>query len=380
MKRFMTLAIVLFLAFVSFIGCGEKKEEKKEQDQIPLIKIGHVNQDHHLALYVAAMKGELFKESGVWLKEVRAKEMYEFWSHDNHIADFQFVITKGGSDMTNNMLAGLFDIGFGGIPAVMDVVDKDKEVKILVPLQCEGAQLVVALDNPSKNWFDFVEWVKIFNGQVKMGYKAPNAVQYVIATKALDEAGITQTEDATNIDAKVLWINQKGEENMVPNLKSKQIDAFVANQPTPAKAEVAGVGKQIEELANLPPQGMWKNNPCCMVGAKTTFIENNRSVLKDFLKLVIIATDWINQNKLEAQTIAESFIGTKTGVEEKSIPTIKFSNNPDDNWRNGLRIWSKIMNEQGKYKGKLKDISDDRVIDIVTDLSIYEEAVKELGK
>lgn len=120
--------------------------------------------------------------------------------------------------MTNNLLADLFDVGFGGVPAVMGVVDKGKNVRILMPLQNSGDQLVVKNEMPVENWNEFVEFVKNSTEQIKLGYKAPTAVQYIIAQKAFIEVGITQTEDPTNTDAMVLWINQKGQDNMTTNL------------------------------------------------------------------------------------------------------------------------------------------------------------------
>ncbi|MEZ4813339.1 MAG: ABC transporter substrate-binding protein [Caldisericia bacterium] len=387
MKRFVTFALVLFLALGIFVSCGAEKKVDTEpvpEDvtpaELPLLRVGHVNQDHHLALYVAALKGEFFKDKGVWMTEIKPKERYILHTEKGAIAEVQLVKSKGGSEMTNNLLAGLFDIGFGGVPAVMSVVDKGKDVRILLPLQNAGDQLIVKNDMPAENWEEFVEFVKNSEVQIRLGYKAPTAVQYIVAQKAFTEVGITQTEDPTNTDAMVLWIDQKGQNNMTTNLAADQVDGFVANQPTPAQAIVTGVGKFITELSVLPPDGMWSHHPCCMVCSNEKIKTDYPNETKQFLKLIMLATDHINDDMNDAIEIAYEFLGQKEGVEDLSIPTVYYNCNDDEVWRGGVATWAAVMNEIGKYTGELKDITDERAVDLCVDFTFLHELQKELGK
>ncbi|HOO96741.1 MAG TPA: ABC transporter substrate-binding protein [Caldisericia bacterium] len=381
MKRFLSFVLVGLLFLTLFAACGVDEpapQEKVDVNELPLLRVGHVNQDHHLALYVAALKGEGFKDSGVWLTETKPKELYVLHTENGGpIAQVQLVKSKGGAEMTNNLLADLFDVGFGGVPAVMGVVDKGKNVRILMPLQNSGDQLVVKNEMPVENWNEFVEFVKNSTEQIKLGYKAPTAVQYIIAQKAFIEVGITQTEDPTNTDAMVLWINQKGQDNMTTNLAAGLIDGFVANQPTPAQAIVEGVAKFITELSVLPPEGMWENHPCCMVCSTTGFVDGNRAYVKEFLRLIMNATDYINANPVDAVAVAYEFLGLKEGVEDMSIPTIIYHNTPSETWRDGVATWAEVMNEMGKYSGELKGVTDEKAVDMCVDFSIYEELLKE---
>lgn len=371
---FVVLALVL-AAFLGACGTSQVEDQKPTETITPAnLKIGHVNQDHHLALYVAALKGEEFKDKGIFLKMIKDKEIYELYSNDALVANVAFVKTKGGAEMVTNLLAGAFDLGFGGIPAVMGAVDKGKGVKILMPLQSEGAQLVVDKEMGVKSWDEFVGYASVVEPQMKVGYKAPTAVQSIILKKALKEVGITFTEDPKDTTAKILLVDMKGEQNFVPGLANDQIDAFVSSQPAPAQAQVAGEGFMIAELSTLPPEGMWTENPCCMICAPTDFYPKNSVAVKEFLKLMVIATDWINENKPEAIKIAQAFLGTKDGVEELLLPGIKYSYKPTEAWKNGVVTWSIVSNELGQFKGSLKDVADMKAVEMCVDFSLLDEA------
>ena len=153
---------------------SEELTVRSSTDELPLLKVGHVNQDHHLALYVAALKGDFFKDDGVWMTEIKYKERYTLHTRNGPIAEVQLIKSKGGAEMPNNLLAGLFDIGFGGVPAVMGIVDKGKDVRILLPLQNAGDQLIVENEMPVENWDEFIDYVKKSDEQIVLGYKAPD--------------------------------------------------------------------------------------------------------------------------------------------------------------------------------------------------------------
>ena len=59
MKRAAILGIMLPVlaagAFVMMTGCGG-------DPKVPVIRVGHVGHDHHSALYVACLNGELFRK------------------------------------------------------------------------------------------------------------------------------------------------------------------------------------------------------------------------------------------------------------------------------------------------------------------------------
>ena len=57
---------------------------------------------------------------------------------------------------------------------------------------------------------------------------------------------------------------------MIPALNTKQIDAFVAWEPYPAKAVTAGVGEVLAYSSDL-----WPKHPCCVVVVDTQFMDKN---------------------------------------------------------------------------------------------------------
>jgi len=343
--------------------------------QTPVLKVGHVGHDHHSALYVAAKAGDEFNDLyGIRLKEVRDKDLYELWDGDELVAEVELYKAGGGSMMPTMMSQGAFDVGFGGVAAVAFFVDKGSPMRMISPLHTKGDMLVVKPDNELDSWEEFVEWVKGYDGQVRVGYKNPVAVAKLVFQRALEHEGITYTGDVANTDAQVLLINMKGEQNLIPGLQTGQIDAYVSNNPWCAIAESKGVGHCVTELHDLPP-GSFRDHPCCCIAANTRAMKEQGDAIARFLELMAVSTHYINAKRERATEHAAKWIGTTPEVEVVSMETSGYSMEPDDAFYDGMWVWYEEMVGLEKLTDKLKDVTREEFESAVYDFSLLETAL-----
>jgi len=318
MKKLFCLGISLIM----LISCGER--------EIQVLKVGFVGHDHQSALYIACLEHERTKEdAGVWLKEAEYKKHYELIKKGKKIADIELYLSGGGSKMPTLMSQGHFEVGFGGVAAVAFFTDKGSPMKIIAPLHTKGDMLVLQPDNPVKSWEEFAVWAKKSKEPIRIGFKNPVAIAKLIFERALMEEGLTYTSDKSDRTKDVLMILLKGERNLIPGLQNKIIDGYVSNNPWCAIAETKGVGKCVADLNELPP-GIWEDHPCCCIGATDNAMIQKKETIKEFIKLIILATQYANEDPKRHAELASKWIGTSIEVEEKSLPTSGFTTNLTD--------------------------------------------------
>ncbi|TKJ42546.1 hypothetical protein CEE37_02330 [candidate division LCP-89 bacterium B3_LCP] len=363
----------LYMLLLSFTVCIA--------GDVPVLKVGHVGHDHHTALYVAAQNGDMFKKDyGIYLKEIRSKKLYELYDGNKLVCELELYKVGGGSKMPTAMDQGMFDVGFGGVAAVAFHVDKGRPMKIISPLHSKGDMLVVGNDVPVKDWDEFIKYTKNREEPLKVGFKAPKAIALLIFQGAMDEVGITYSYDVSKRDVNVHLINMKGAKHINPGLLNGIIDAYVCNNPFCAIAEEKKLGTCIADLNDLPP-GLWKDHPCCMISAMDEVIKEKHDLVVRFLELIIIATDYMNEDQKIAVKSASQWIGTSIDVEERSIPTSMYTTDPDDQvWLNGVYTWAHAMEELGHIKDQLLGKSNEEIDRLLLDFSLIKEARKNVAK
>ncbi len=360
----------IFAFILLFIGCAPT--------EVPVLKVGYVGHDHQSALYVACLESQRTKtDCGVYLKEIEPKKHYELIKNNKKIADVELILCGGGSKMPTMMSQGTFEVGFGGVAAVAFFTDKGAPMKIISPLHTKGDMLVLQPDNPVNSWKEFVAWVKKEKKPVRIGFKNPVAVAKLIFERALEAEGLTYTSDKSDRKKDVLMVLLKGEKNLVPGLQNKIIDGYVSNNPWCAIAESKGIGKIVADLNDLPP-GIWKDHPCCCIAATDSAMVNKKEVIEEFLKLIILATQYANEDPEMHARDASKWIGTSLEVEKKSLPTSGFTTNPTEKWKQSMQVWIDEMTRLGKLKGKLKGKNGKEVENILYDFSLLNKAAKEL--
>lgn len=375
---------VLFIIFISIIGCTQKDEMPEEATEAtvevipvditveaPLLKIGFVKQDHHSAVFVSALRSEEMSKLYSTYLIPMGEQFYALIDNGVKVAEIEFIQSQGAINVPNNMVAGLFDIGFGGVIPFAASADKESGVKIISPLHTRGDMLVVPIELETVNdWDSFIAWVESSDEPIIIGFKSPKAVALLIFESALTEVGISWSMLADpQPGSQVLLSNVQGQPNLNPALQNGIIDAYVSNNPACAMAEHNEIGKCVAELSDLPP-GDFLNHPCCAIAATTTAIAEKADEIVVALKLFENATDYINNNPEDAAAAAAEWIGNPLEVEEISMATSGYDMTVTEDWLGNMHLILENMRNLGTFTGPLAEDNVEANSDFLYDFSL----------
>ena len=360
-----------------FSGCVQN-DTQDIQSTIPTLKVAYLPTDHHASLFVATKNPDLFKNDGVYLKEIEAKKKYELYDNNKKVANVELIqINEGGAKIMALMTQNQIDMGFNGVPPAVFAIDKGTKAKIIGAVNSNGSAVVVRKEIPVNNWNEFVSYIKEQHKegkQVKIGHPLPVSIQYVMIKKALEFENITYTEGNDN-SAMVKLINCKGQGSMPNLLSTKELDAVIAWEPTPEVISTKGIGKVIVYSHNLPPKGEWVNHPCCVLVASDNALAKKSDAVDSFLKLIVISTKKINENTSLAVESSSNWLGVDKEVEQKSVPNIGYITNPKS-VEKGTADFVMVLNSQNSLTGILKNVGEEEVKNILFDFKPYDRINK----
>jgi len=381
----LTFLSILFL-ILSFAGCGDGEEQTEttaQQDseavetgpdltaEVPLLQVGHCNHDHHSAVFISALRGPRMKELyGIYLEPL-GESYYALVEDGEKILEIEFVQSQGAINVPNNMVAGLFDIAFGGVIPFAASADQGSGVQIIAPLHSRGDMLVVAADNEEvTNWQSFIDWVSTSEEPLTMGFKSPKAVALLIFQSALTEEGIAWSMQGNPEEgSQILLFNAQGQSNLNPALQNGTIDGYISNNPACAMAEHNGIGKCVAELSDLPPGG-FTDHPCCAIASVQTTIARRPEDIAAALRLFAAATDYINQYPEDAAAAAAEWIGNPVEVEEISMATSGYSMEVTRGWRDNMITFTDHVRDLGAFSGPLAEKDDAATEELLYDFSL----------
>ncbi|MFH7320603.1 ABC transporter substrate-binding protein [Desulfurivibrio sp. D14AmB] len=372
MKRCLFLLLLLAAFFLPLAGCERKTAEP------PLIRFGHAPHDHHAALYIAALNPDYFRDNGgVFLREQTFKTDYDLIADGRVIARLQIVPDEGGIRLIRRLAEKQVDLAYGGVPAMLVLIDQGSEVRILLPLMGEGAGFVVNRDLPADSWAAFVEYVQKSPVPVRIGYRIGVSVQNLAFEAALRSAGLSYSRRVDDdSQAQVVLLNLHGSDRLFAALESGLIDGFVINQPLVAKAEVQQVGRLLVNLRDLPPAGSWVGMPCCALAGDESFVRRHPREVAALLSLLKRANDHINEYPEASALQIAAWLEIDPEIERRSLPTIRYSNEFDHNWYRGVNHWLDTMIEGGELKGVVAAARRENRVDEV----IYSSATRDLRR
>jgi sulfonate transport system substrate-binding protein len=178
----------------------------------------------------------------------------------------------------------------------------------------------------------------------------------------------------------------KGTGPMPTLLATKQIDGYIAWQPFVEVAPVAKIGKVITYSGDLPPDDRWKNHPCCVLTARTDFMNSNPGFVDAMGAATVLATRYIADHPSESAEIVADWLAGKgnftygnvtvSSVEvlDRAFPTVKFVNEPSEQWMAGQVEFVYALRELGTISGTLKNTTDDQTKAILFDTGPYTRA------
>jgi NitT/TauT family transport system substrate-binding protein len=371
--RFLCLHVWL-LAVIAVSGCGQPPKP------LPVLRLGHAPHDHHSPLYVAAMNGDYFKaHGGIYLKQTIFRQEYELIDQDRVLARVLIDSSPGGEELIRRLAEGLFDMSFGGVPAMLSFIDKGSPIRIVAPVMAEGTGLVVRRDLPVDSWSDFLSYIRTGSMRVKIGYKVAVSVQNLVFKEALLESGITFTDDPQDAAAQVLLVNLFGEKNLIPALENGLVDGFVTMQPFIAMAEEGGIGKVAAWLADMPPPGKWRGSPCCALAANDAYAAANPEISAALVTLMLRSMTLISMNPEKSAEQIAQWLNTSPAIEGKSIPTISFLQDYDQHWARGIEFWVEAMVKSNILQGKVKEAyAEGKLPQVIYNRDIFDKAKQNL--
>ncbi len=366
----------LLLAAVLAIAAGPSALEAAEK---VTLNLGHVGHDHQIAVYVAADEGQsLENRYGAYLRPLKDREVYELVDGGRVVAQVQMIKVEGGSGMPAAMERGDIEVGLGGLGPVAKFVDRGAPLKVLAPLNNDGDSLLLHPDFPADSWASFVEAVRKSERPVRIGYKAPMAVAYMILTKALAEEGLSFGQDPVGKDGKpvqVITVNLQGDKNMLPALEARTVDGVVANEPTPSLLEHKGAGRKVADLSSLPPSGRWEGHPCCIVAATEKVLAEKREAVKSLLKVIIAGADVMAADPEKAYAAEARWTRTPPEVGRRSIPSVSYVIGPDEEWQGAVDTWIGLMLSMNRFDKAYKDLEASAIREDLLDLSLAREVL-----
>lgn len=395
MNKFSSILSVAFSLIVSLAltisGCGGSDDTSSGEDtsqvpredsvdlsvEVPLLRVGHCNHDHHSAVFVSALRGEVMRDAyGIYLEPLGEK-YYALIENGAKVLEIEFVQSQGAINVPNNMVAGLFDIGFGGVVPFASSADQGSGVRMISPLHSRGDMLVVAADNEQvTDWESFIQYAAASEEPLVIGFKSPKAVALLLFQSALTEEGVVWSMQGNpHPGSDILLFNAQGEPNLNPALQNGTIDGYVSNNPACALAEHNGVGRCVAELSDLPP-GDFVNHPCCAIASTETVIAQRPDDIASALRLFQAATDYINRHPEDAAEAAARWIGNPVEVELVSMATSGYSMEVDQGWKDNMVAIMDNMRRLGAFSGPLAEKDDEADLELICDFSLMHEGTR----
>ncbi|MGO9118605.1 MAG: ABC transporter substrate-binding protein [Desulfomonilaceae bacterium] len=270
------------------------------------IRLGYLQSDlHQLAAFVCLDKG-LYKAEGL----------------DVTVAG----IFRAGPEEMSAFASRDLDFGYvGEAPATVAVANRVADIKIIAQVNLEGSAVVVHKDSGLKSLKDLVGKTVAVPG-------------YATVQDFLFRRALTGNSIALN---SVNTIIIKPPE-MIPALNTKQIDAFVAWEPYPAKAVTSGTAEVLASSSE-----MWPKHPCCVLVVDTQFMNKNPQSVAGIIRAHIKATKFILDNMDEAVQVGVKFTGMDAETVKLAMNNIKYEYDPDIQ---GVLEYVTFLSERGHLK------------------------------
>ena len=205
----------------------------------------------------------------------------------------------------------------------------------------------------------------------------------VMLTALLIAGCITPSPSGEN---SVSVIYTKGTGPMPTLLATDQIDGYIAWQPFVEVAPLAGIGKVLVYSGDLPPAGRWKNHPCCVFTARQDAIDDNPELTNALTAAFVLSTQYISEHPNESAEIVADWLAGKgnftygnitvssVDVLQRAFPTVKFVNEPTDEWKNDNLEFVYAQRELGVLTGALVNTTDAESLRLLFDTRPYESA------
>jgi NitT/TauT family transport system substrate-binding protein len=328
---------------------------RKAHAGVETINFVYILSDHHAPLMVLCKNWELFQEKfKMYMKPVTEGRFYDFYYDGDKVARIKLIPTKQGPDADKLIAQGSAEVAITGTQGILMSADKGVDTQAIAPLQTAGNVFCLKKDLPMNTWAEFINHVKGRKRQFKIGMAGPHTVSAIIFRSALNQEGVSFTEDAADKNADILFINMKGHGNLVAALSNDLALGIIGAQPFPAVTINRGIGKQVLNLQDAPPPNRWLGHACCTLEATGDFLKQRGHLADKLLELIAVSVMVTNNDKEIAAKSAASWLGVNESVERSAMTSMNYSTKPTKEWKNSVYTYAEVMDKMGMFTGKLK--------------------------
>lgn len=347
-------------------------EETTEQKEIPTFNVGWSNELHTGNMELAFLRPEAFENNPVHLKPVSDTQL-ELIKDGETIAYINKILTKGAAECATLLSQGHMDIAYCSSTAMLTAYDTGTDVNILCPVQSGGVAVVATANAPYNTFDELVEYAKNSDTPIVGGYHSAISSPRIVLEYALEEAGLTVTEDSADFTADVLLIDLKGLSNLVPALSSGQVELWAGPIPNPQNAEAQGVGKIIATLDELPG-GKWVDFPCCTLNVMESVKNEHPEAVQALVDATKDIMDYAQTNRDDTAAAMSEYVGLDEEILKKNDTTYDIA--PNEHFKNGMEVYFEAMTGMGKFTDRLAGKTFEEVENTVFDFSFAENATK----
>lgn len=301
MKKTIFLVILIFVLLIGMIIFSFKVNNKENSTTIKVAEVTH--SIFYAPQYVAIEKG-FFKDEGL---------------------DIELVLTNGADNVMAAVLSGDCEIGLSGSEATIYVYNKGAKdyVKTFAGLTKKDGSFIVSREKIDNFKLEDLKGKYILGG--RLGGMPEMTLEYV-----LKENNIDPKQDLT-IDTSVQFAN------MASTFIGGKGDFVTLFEPLATKIEKQGYGHKVALLGSLTGPV-----PYTAYNAKTSYINNNKDIIKKFDKAINKGLDFVHNSSSDeiAKTIKNQFPDTSYNDLKNSIESYK----ENDSWPKTTRISKKDFN------------------------------------
>lgn len=296
MKKFLTIVIILLLAVIITVFTISKKD--KEDNNLTQITLAEVAHTIFYAPQYLAINNGYFEEEGLKIN---------------------LILTSGADAVMSAVLSGDADIGFSGTEATIYVYNGGEKdyIKTFAGLTQKDGSFLVS----RKKYDNFT--LKDLKGKTIIGGRIGGMPEMTFEW-ALRQNNIDPKKDV-NIDTSIAFSAMEGA------FIGGTGDFVTLFEPNALSVEKNGYGYVVAYIGELGG-----NVPYTAYNAKTSYIENNKDIIKKFTKAINKGLEFVKNNSEEkiAECIIDFFPDTSMNDLIKIVKRYKDGNA----WKENITI------------------------------------------
>lgn len=312
---------ISFLAALSLFvtGCASAVQPT-QSDATVSVRVGYLLADLHHIGYLVASDPEagggvsFYEQNGVIVQDAIGAPY------------------ANGGVVMDHFASGDVDIAFlGAPPAITKHLNAGVNTEIVAQVNTLGSALVVGPD------------VQVPEDLLGKTVAVPGhaAIQFFLLLNFAQQHGL---------DIAQITVVDMPPPDMRVKLESGDISGFLAWEPWPSDAIVAGAGRVLATSADI-----WPDHLDCVIAADRTFAEGNPAAVRQFLKAHMAATAWIQQALANPGSpeynhlidLSEEFTQRDSAVVQAAFNNIAFQSALDTAFLDSIRTYADKLIEFG---------------------------------